>query len=168
MVFHLHELFDHFRPVRVPVLHYAPKYSVHVGARCSSAAAPLADRVCQSFDRADRFCTTRRPFRAAAAPVDLSPRARGGTDAGRLDKSVRHARVRVMPRRQQVDVRFPFRSVDVRAARPRAKVRRKDQKQNCRSVQRRFAIDRPDSRQKNRPISVKKTTDRNLSISFSY
>lgn len=30
IILHLDELFDHFRPVRLSVLHYAPKYSVHV------------------------------------------------------------------------------------------------------------------------------------------
>jgi len=30
VVFHLYELLDHSRPIRPPILHYAPKYPVHV------------------------------------------------------------------------------------------------------------------------------------------
>lgn len=38
IVFHLDELFDHFRPVRSPVLHYAPENSIH----CRRSSAPSA------------------------------------------------------------------------------------------------------------------------------
>lgn len=34
IVFDLDELFDHFGSVRLPVLHYAPKNSVHFGVEC--------------------------------------------------------------------------------------------------------------------------------------
>lgn len=65
VIFHLDELLDHFRPVRSPVLHYAPKYPVHVGrsprstsniGHCTSPKLDLP--VTTAFEKFDR---DRRP-----------------------------------------------------------------------------------------------------------